>query len=157
MSGCWDIPHLRNLNIKLWSNSTNKTESRTNKWKDENYISLGINAGGTTSESINLTLSWIGIQPFSFKGGWEELDLPILSPPWKDKASTLCSGYLGGENRVLDYSKSRLQKCRQICIFSMPLVFTGIYGIYGKYGGKYGIYGKFNGQLSNISVLNNTP
>ena len=51
----------------------------------------------------------------------------------------------------------RLQKCRQICIFSMPLVFTGIYGIYGKYGGKYGIYGKFNGQLSNISVLNNTP
>ena len=25
----------------------------------------------------------------------------------------------------------------------MPLVFTGIYGIYGKYGGKYGIYGKF--------------
>ena len=39
----------------------------------------------------------------------------------------------------------------------MPLVFTGIYGIYGKYGGKYGIYGKFNGQLSNISVLNNTP
>ena len=34
----------------------------------------------------------------------------------------------------------------------MPLVFTGIYGIYGKYGGKYGIYGKFNGQLSNISV-----
>ena len=36
----------------------------------------------------------------------------------------------------------------------MPLVFTGIYGIYG---GKYGIYGKFNGQLSNISVLNNTP
>ena len=52
---------------------------------------------------------------------------------------------------------SRLQKCRQICIFSMPLVFTGIYGIYGKYGGKYGIYGKFNGQLSNISVLNNTP
>ena len=49
---------------------------------------------------------------------------------------------------------TRLQKCRQICIFSMPLVFTGIYG---KYGGKYGIYGKFNGQLSNISVLNNTP
>ena len=45
---------------------------------------------------------------------------------------------------------ARLQKCRQICIFSMPLVFTGIYG-------KYGIYGKFNGQLSNISVLNNTP
>ena len=44
----------------------------------------------------------------------------------------------------------RLQKCRQICIFSMPLVFTGIYG---KYGGKYGIYGKFNGQLSNISVV----
>ena len=39
----------------------------------------------------------------------------------------------------------------------MPLVFTGIYSIYGKYGGKYGIYGKFNGQLSNISVLNNTP
>ena len=39
----------------------------------------------------------------------------------------------------------------------MPLVFTGIYGIYGKYSGKYGIYGKFNGQLSNISVLNNTP
>ena len=39
----------------------------------------------------------------------------------------------------------------------MPLVFTGIYGIYGKYGGKYGIYGKFNGQLSNISVLNHTP
>ena len=39
----------------------------------------------------------------------------------------------------------------------MPLVFTGIYGIYGKSGGKYGIYGKFNGQLSNISVLNNTP
>ena len=48
---------------------------------------------------------------------------------------------------------ARLQKCRQICIFSMPLVFTGIYGIYGKYGGKYGIHGKFNGQLSNISVF----
>ena len=53
---------------------------------------------------------------------------------------------------------TRLQKCRQICIFSMPLVFTGIYGIYGiygKYGGKYGIYGKFNGQLSNSSFAVN--
>ena len=23
MSGCWEIPHLRNFNVKLWSNSTN--------------------------------------------------------------------------------------------------------------------------------------
>ena len=28
MSGWWDIPHLRNFNVKLWSNSTNGTESR---------------------------------------------------------------------------------------------------------------------------------
>ena len=56
------------------------------------------------------------------------------------------SPWAGADNPL-----ARLQKCRQICIFSMPLVFTGIYGIYGKYGGKYGIYGKFNGQLSNMS------
>ena len=37
----------------------------------------------------------------------------------------------------------------------MPLVFTDIYGIYGKYGGKYGIYGKFNGQLS-VVLFNNS-
>ena len=31
-SCCWDIPHLRNFNIKLWMNSTNGTESRTNTY-----------------------------------------------------------------------------------------------------------------------------
>ena len=31
MSGWWGIPHLRNFNIKLWSNSTNGTESQTNE------------------------------------------------------------------------------------------------------------------------------
>ena len=30
MLSCWDIPHLRNFNVKLWSNSTNGTESRKN-------------------------------------------------------------------------------------------------------------------------------
>ena len=64
----------------------------------------------------------------------------------------MCSfiGYKCKSCIIVQFS-ARLQKCRQICIFSMPLVFTGIYGIYGKYGGKYGIYGKFNGQLSNMS------
>ena len=62
---------------------------------------------------------------------------------------TIWTGYI--ELYIQNRMTARLQKCRQICIFSMPLVFTGIYGIYGKYGGKYGIYGKFNGQLSNMS------
>ena len=38
MSGWWDIPHLRNFNVKLWSNSTNGTESRTNKQTNEHSI-----------------------------------------------------------------------------------------------------------------------
>ena len=69
-----------------------------------------------TSESINLTLSWIHIQPLLFRGwgktgpahsfptltsesinllqklgylGGEKLGRPILFPPWQDKASTL--------------------------------------------------------------------
>ena len=51
MSGCWDIPHLKNFNVKLWSNSRTgrnhkRTNIRTDEWKDENYILLGINAGG---------------------------------------------------------------------------------------------------------------
>ena len=74
-----------------------------------------------------------------------------------DPDQTAPLGAVGSGSAVCPGISARLQKCRQICIFSMPLVFTGIYGIYGKYGGKYGIYGKFNGQLSNISVLNNTP
>ena len=54
MSGWWDILHSSCLHVKFWSNSTNGTEvwtnERTNKRtyerKDENYIPLGINAGG---------------------------------------------------------------------------------------------------------------
>ena len=62
MSGWWDILHSSCLNVKLWSNSTSGTEIRTNEQtnertnertnirtderKDENYIPLGINAGG---------------------------------------------------------------------------------------------------------------
>ena len=41
-----------------------------------------------TSESINLTLSWIHTQPLLFRGG-EKLCQPILSPSWHDKVSTL--------------------------------------------------------------------
>ena len=62
MSSWWDILHSNCLNIKLWSNSTNGTKyERTNKWtnehmygrqKDENYISLGINAGGIKSREL---------------------------------------------------------------------------------------------------------
>ena len=43
-------------NMKLWSNSTNGTEvqtnERTDERKDENYIPLGINAGGIKNERI---------------------------------------------------------------------------------------------------------
>ena len=52
MSGWWDILHSSCFNVKLWSNSTNGTKLRTDKWmdeqKDENYmyIPLGINARG---------------------------------------------------------------------------------------------------------------
>ena len=50
MSGWWDILHLSCFNVKLWSNSTNgtklQTDERTDERKDENYIPLGINAGG---------------------------------------------------------------------------------------------------------------
>ena len=47
MSGWWDILHLRNFNVKLWSNSTNQTEVQTNEYttnerKYENYIPLDI-------------------------------------------------------------------------------------------------------------------
>ena len=65
MSGWWDILHSSCLHVKLWSNSTNRTEVRTNEQtnertnkrmnictdqqKDENYIPLGINAGGIIS------------------------------------------------------------------------------------------------------------
>ena len=54
MSRWWDILHSSCLNVKLWSNSTNRTEVRPNEQtnnqtyerKDENYIPLYINAGG---------------------------------------------------------------------------------------------------------------
>ena len=46
MSGWWDILHSSCLHVKLRSNSTNGTEVRMNKRTDENYIPLGINAGG---------------------------------------------------------------------------------------------------------------
>ena len=56
MSGWWDILHLSCFNVKLWSKSTNGTKLRTNKrrdeQKDEIYIPLGINAGGTIMPSI---------------------------------------------------------------------------------------------------------
>ena len=42
-----------------------------------------------TSESINLTLSWICKQPLLIRG-WGKTGLAILSPPRQDKASTLC-------------------------------------------------------------------
>ena len=35
MSGWWDIPQLRNCNVKLWSNSSNGTELKTNERTDE--------------------------------------------------------------------------------------------------------------------------
>ena len=45
MSGWWDILHSSCLNVKLWSNSTNGTEVRTNEQtdprEDKNYIPLG--------------------------------------------------------------------------------------------------------------------
>ena len=85
MSGCLDIPHLRNFNIKLWSNSTNgmeQTDELTNKhtygrmerqklytprhkcrgYKDENYIPLSINAGGIIMVSIQF--SWLWLCPY---------------------------------------------------------------------------------------------
>ena len=53
LDGWWDILRSSCLHIKLWSNSTNGTEVRTNKrtnirtdeQEDENYIPLSINAG----------------------------------------------------------------------------------------------------------------
>ena len=60
-SGWWDILHSSCLNVKLWSNSTNGTEVRTNerthKRKDENYIPLGINAKTTCSIHCRLAHS----------------------------------------------------------------------------------------------------
>ena len=73
MSGWWDILRSSCLHVKLWSNSTNGKEVRTNKqtnertnehtkehingWtdkrKDENYISLGINAGGINCPPVS--------------------------------------------------------------------------------------------------------
>ena len=53
MSGWWDILHLRNFNVKHWSNSTDGKEVRMNEHmnkKDENYIPLGINAGGKNTQ-----------------------------------------------------------------------------------------------------------
>ena len=52
-SFCWS-------HVKLWSNSTNGTKyKRTNIWmderKDENYIPLGINAGGLMKKSTSYT------------------------------------------------------------------------------------------------------
>ena len=74
MSSCWDIHHLRNFNAKLWrkfhvtegstNERTNKrtnehTNIRTDERKDENYIPLGINAGGIISEPIIQTINII--------------------------------------------------------------------------------------------------
>ena len=50
MNGWWDNLHLICFNVKLWSNSANGTKLRTDEQtyerNDENYIALGINAGG---------------------------------------------------------------------------------------------------------------
>ena len=51
-----------------------------------------------TSESINLTLSWIHIPILLFRGG-EKLGRPILSPPWQDKAWTMCR-WLSGRRKT---------------------------------------------------------
>ena len=64
-SGWWDILHLICFNVKLWSNSTNgmklrkdkRTNIQTDARKDENYIPLGINAGGITRD-IMLSRQW---------------------------------------------------------------------------------------------------
>ena len=46
-----------------------------------------------TSESINLYLSWIHIQPLLFRG-WGKTGPAILSPPRQDKVSILCRSYV---------------------------------------------------------------
>ena len=65
LSGWWDILHSSCLHVKLWSNATNGTEVRTNirtdKLKDENYIPLGINARG-----INTMFLWKNLQEFNY-------------------------------------------------------------------------------------------
>ena len=74
MSGWWDILHLRSFNIKLWTNSMNRTELRTKKRmnirtderKDENYIPLGINAGGIIRQSF----LWRGSNVTTILLGW---------------------------------------------------------------------------------------
>ena len=58
MSGWWDILHSSCLHVKHWSNSTNRTKyeqtnERTHERKDENYIPLGINAGGIITTGNN--------------------------------------------------------------------------------------------------------
>ena len=62
--GWWDILHSSCLHVKLWSNSTNRTEVRTNKQtyerKDENYIPLGINAGGIKTKNIKIWITSLG-------------------------------------------------------------------------------------------------
>ena len=62
MSGWWDSHHSSSLNVKLWIPRTGQkyewTNKRTNEWtniqtdeqKDENYIPLGINAGGIKTD-----------------------------------------------------------------------------------------------------------
>ena len=54
MSGWLAIPHLRNFNVKLWSNS--KTNIQRDERKDENYILLSINAGGIIKRKNNCPL-----------------------------------------------------------------------------------------------------
>ena len=49
MNGSGDIPQLRNLYVKLCRKfhvRDGVTNERTYEWKGENYIPLGINAGG---------------------------------------------------------------------------------------------------------------
>ena len=99
MSGWWGIPHLSCFNVKLWSNSTNGTELRTNKQtnirtderKDENDIPLGINARGiiNSSTAVLAHSSFIlqgRIQKF-WKGGAQNSRVPnhcvpALTPFW---------------------------------------------------------------------------
>ena len=73
ISGWWDILHLSCFNVKHWSNATNGTKlltnKQTNEWtfeqKDENYIPLGIIAGGIIKRAI--TLIELAPSPFSKK------------------------------------------------------------------------------------------
>ena len=61
MSGCWDIPNFRNFNVIPWKGRKNEQTneqmySQTDERKDENYIPLGINAGGIKELGVNVFL-----------------------------------------------------------------------------------------------------